>query len=222
HRRDDHLAPVGIGLRRPWLVRQIDAGVGVKFTGGLRHAQQGVDRYGLLIALESKRIELQRLIIDDDLAAHQSRLKRAFAAQRRRQAVEPGIGKQLFAWIEARNLQREPPWPLIGLRKRDVELRCERIGEHHAQSRMLVPCFSAESTGVGALADGPAETPRAFSHIYVALCDPPGELHLSLRRAHLETLDRQAFLGDRKSTRLNSSHVKISYAVFCLKKKKHK
>src|SRR5436309_4926095 len=28
--------------------------------------------------------------------------------------------------------------------------------------------------------------------------------------------------GDRKSTRLNSSHVKISYAVFCLKKKKKK
>src|SRR5207249_11648605 len=27
---------------------------------------------------------------------------------------------------------------------------------------------------------------------------------------------------DRKSTRLNSSHVSISYAVFCLKKKKHK
>src|SRR5690606_23006798 len=27
---------------------------------------------------------------------------------------------------------------------------------------------------------------------------------------------------DRKSTRLNSSHVKISYAVFCLKKKKEK
>src|SRR5690606_41840440 len=27
---------------------------------------------------------------------------------------------------------------------------------------------------------------------------------------------------DRKSTRLNSSHVKISYAVFCLKKKTHR
>src|SRR5437773_9118103 len=26
---------------------------------------------------------------------------------------------------------------------------------------------------------------------------------------------------DRKSTRLNSSHITISYAVFCLKKKKH-
>src|SRR5690349_22206124 len=30
------------------------------------------------------------------------------------------------------------------------------------------------------------------------------------------------FKGDRKSTRLNSSHVEISYAVFCLKKKKKK
>src|SRR5437773_8365525 len=27
--------------------------------------------------------------------------------------------------------------------------------------------------------------------------------------------------SDRKSTRLNSSHITISYAVFCLKKKKH-
>src|SRR5256885_6816659 len=29
------------------------------------------------------------------------------------------------------------------------------------------------------------------------------------------------FVGDRKSTRLNSSHLVISYAVFCLKKKKN-
>src|SRR2546426_6944099 len=30
-----------------------------------------------------------------------------------------------------------------------------------------------------------------------------------------------AWLSDRKSTRLNSSHLVISYAVFCLKKKNH-
>src|SRR5438067_5454688 len=35
-------------------------------------------------------------------------------------------------------------------------------------------------------------------------------------------LVRSLTLGDRKSTRLNSSHVSISYAVFCLKKKKNK
>src|SRR5207302_3600270 len=34
-----------------------------------------------------------------------------------------------------------------------------------------------------------------------------------------QTLDGATELQDRKSTRLNSSHVKISYAVFCLKKK---
>src|SRR5690349_22407629 len=34
--------------------------------------------------------------------------------------------------------------------------------------------------------------------------------------------DHPAVGGDRKSTRLNSSHVEISYAVFCLKKKKKK
>src|SRR3712207_8362436 len=33
-------------------------------------------------------------------------------------------------------------------------------------------------------------------------------------------LDVGAHDGDRKSTRLNSSHANISYAVFCLKKKK--
>src|SRR3712207_8408488 len=33
---------------------------------------------------------------------------------------------------------------------------------------------------------------------------------------------RVPIFGDRKSTRLNSSHANISYAVFCLKKKKKK
>src|SRR5438067_5659970 len=37
--------------------------------------------------------------------------------------------------------------------------------------------------------------------------------HARWRAAHSKTF------GDRKSTRLNSSHVSISYAVFCLKKK---
>src|SRR5437899_6710921 len=46
-----------------------------------------------------------------------------------------------------------------------------------------------------------------------------------LRRAGAETetaLGAIQRAGDRKSTRLNSSHLGISYAVFCLKKKKKK
>src|SRR5437667_6052309 len=38
----------------------------------------------------------------------------------------------------------------------------------------------------------------------------------------LDILRDGALTADRKSTRLNSSHITISYAVFCLKKKKKK
>src|SRR5258705_5923431 len=40
------------------------------------------------------------------------------------------------------------------------------------------------------------------------------------RRASRSRARGQRVVGDRKSTRLNSSHLGISYAVFCLKKKK--
>src|SRR5205814_9217907 len=36
-----------------------------------------------------------------------------------------------------------------------------------------------------------------------------------------QTKERRHAMADRKSTRLNSSHLGISYAVFCLKKKKN-
>src|SRR3712207_7081042 len=45
----------------------------------------------------------------------------------------------------------------------------------------------------------------------------PGH-HLKASR-QLDHLDSAVLLLDRKSTRLNSSHANISYAVFCLKKK---
>src|SRR5207249_10475784 len=49
----------------------------------------------------------------------------------------------------------------------------------------------------------------------------PRQPHVKLARASARTRadDRAARRRDRKSTRLNSSHVSISYAVFCLKKK---
>src|SRR3712207_8453956 len=53
-----------------------------------------------------------------------------------------------------------------------------------------------------------------------------GGAHLRARARHLRGDDRgvggtrRARGRDRKSTRLNSSHANISYAVFCLKKKR--
>src|SRR5439155_19415277 len=42
----------------------------------------------------------------------------------------------------------------------------------------------------------------------------------TMRRNLIDLTTTHGLHGDRKSTRLNSSHVAISYAVFCLKKKK--
>src|SRR5207302_9273566 len=66
-----------------------------------------------------------------------------------------------------------------------------------------------------ALADGRAVAVGEARDEVVGVGPAGGLLDLGLARAGLEE-------ADRKSTRLNSSHVKISYAVFCLKKKKKK
>src|SRR5947207_4007159 len=50
------------------------------------------------------------------------------------------------------------------------------------------------------------------------LAPPPAPVAQGIERAPPE---REVAGSDRKSTRLNSSHTVISYAVFCLKKKKH-
>src|SRR5438874_9021871 len=79
--------------------------------------------------------------------------------------------------------------------------------------------------------------PRSTLFPYTTLfrSNPPTETSFAELRSHIFwsvlTLedavgfpcDLSAGLGveDRKSTRLNSSHVEISYAVFCLKKKNH-
>src|SRR5690606_40514971 len=50
----------------------------------------------------------------------------------------------------------------------------------------------------------------------------PLTLEITLDKAHtMNDLFQLLESQDRKSTRVNSSHVKISYAVFCLKKKMH-
>src|SRR5690606_40359014 len=78
-----------------------------------------------------------------------------------------------------------------------------RIGRAHITEGALVSPQNGESLA----------TIQQLDPVYADFTQSAGEL-LKLKQS-LEA-------GDRKSTRLNSSHVKISYAVFCLKKKKHK
>src|SRR5437763_16900538 len=65
------------------------------------------------------------------------------------------------------------------------------------------PLFPYTTLFRSASASGPAPTTTRSGRMKSAIAEP------SLRNS-----------GDRKSTRLNSSHRCISYAVFCLKKKK--
>src|SRR5438552_18206825 len=55
---------------------------------------------------------------------------------------------------------------------------------------------------------------RSLRHAAERLLAPPERSPVGRRGSH------RALFRDRKSTRLNSSHQIISYAVFCLKKKK--
>src|SRR6266571_81340 len=62
--------------------------------------------------------------------------------------------------------------------------------------------------------------PRSTLFPYTTLFRSPGRLARSLVAYEgVERHPRVRHLGDRKSTRLNSSHMSTSYAVFCLKKK---
>src|SRR5438034_8256919 len=65
-------------------------------------------------------------------------------------------------------------------------------------------------------------TDDAGRQVLVASLDS-GDYQVVVRRLGFQRAERFFRAGpDRKSTRLNSSHTVISYAVFCLKKKKKK
>src|SRR5690349_23933251 len=91
---------------------------------------------------------------------------------------------------------RRPPrstlFPYTTLFRSDGEVLVLENVRFHPEEEKNDEIFSKQ---LAALCDG------------VFICDAFGSAH----RAHA---------SDRKSTRLNSSHVEISYAVFCLKKKK--
>src|SRR5690606_39494880 len=69
-----------------------------------------------------------------------------------------------------------------------------------------------------------APAPAGRGSIAIGCCACSARSNVQGHRivVHMEDTQRGHCVGDRKSTRLNSSHVKISYAVFCLKKKKKK
>src|SRR5260221_3516839 len=65
----------------------------------------------------------------------------------------------------------------------------------------------------------PRSTLFPYTTLFRSPAELPGEAGRDTRHDGRDLVHSQG--GDRKSTRLNSSHTVISYAVFCLKKKKN-
>src|SRR5580698_5337295 len=104
-------------------------------------------------------------------------------------------------------------------------------GEHAYAVRVLADMYIYTGGGVG-LGEGVQDGVQdgGFEKVIARLKDPTprARVKAEMRDAHPTTWENLyagagpdgTLLLDRKSTRLNSSHMSISYAVFCLKKKK--
>src|SRR5690554_7451759 len=99
----------------------------------------------------------------------------------------------------------------------------------HLPSSTLFPYTTLFRSGITATADAVAELRdrvQAVTQALAAARTAERDARNAAREAaasadRLRTREREAWTAfeDRKSTRLNSSHVRISYAGFCLKKK---
>src|SRR5947209_5444359 len=94
-------------------------------------------------------------------------------------------------------------------------------GDSHAEACLRIGEYCSAGSRNGEIADVLQElyfgTPPAWQSL---LCSKA--LYWSFKYAAENWFWNEEQYEDRKSTRLNSSHANISYAVFCLKKKKHR
>src|SRR3712207_8037962 len=81
----------------------------------------------------------------------------------------------------------------------------------------LAEAMIHEDIDITLVDSNPTVLQRINDHLDVLTVNANGIEVDALKNLNIETYD---LLVDRKSTRLNSSHANISYAVFCLKKKK--
>src|SRR5947209_14098476 len=108
---------------------------------------------------------------------------------------------------------------------------CERrqsiqtLGEHAQPAIAHIRFVDATRPKLHAFSSTSAGSPRLSVHFFGAVfrrLRPFLPIAIWWKIKSLQRVGRAAVfpLQDRKSTRLNSSHANISYAVFCLKKKK--
>src|SRR3989454_6834143 len=142
-----------------------------------------------------RRVWPDRIVEENNLQAQISALRKAFGADRDLIRTVAGRGYRFTGAIRDAETAVPPPAGLTNL-----------------------PSHLADLIGRDASLDTVVDLITAHRLVTLTGAGGVGKTRLALEAA------RQLLLrfpdGDRKSTRLNSSHLVISYAVFCLKKKK--
>src|SRR5690606_11954521 len=158
---------------------------------------------GLLVAEAERALEA-----DDTETARIALYKAQLGAPKHKRLMkalqEPGI-KQLVQKTELEHLA-DRKLPVSKQRFRDIDQELLYVLDEKGHTVHLT------DQGVDFLSP---ENPNEF-----VLPDISSLVHQIEHDPDLEPQEKLDRRRDRKSTRLNSSHVKISYAVFCLKKKK--
>src|SRR3989442_13947602 len=116
-------------------------------------------------------------------------------------------------------------WPVQGgdHRRFDVEDVRENLATLAQDLVVALRAEEIEALRADCVHESVAATGQDHYAIGVVLADRVEQMdELLVGVAVEDQLAAVSVQGDRKSTRLNSSHVRISYAVFCLKKKKNK
>src|SRR5690606_20608844 len=150
-------------------------------------------------------------------AGPQTRAGLRESARRRVEAYVRAFGHELLRAIQP-EVRFEVPLAAARVRGRiDLLLRAEEGG---GEARVELVDFKTTANRP------PAEMHVNQLRLYAAAAEAMGlePVRLAIHDLDADGGARQSVpqdhAADRKSTRLNSSHVKISYAVFCLKKKK--
>src|SRR5690349_24012762 len=118
--------------------------------------------------------------------------------------------KRSIAWAIAQTWAREGAKLAFTYQGERLKENVEELAGTFGADTLILPCDVTKDDEIAS--------------VFKSVGEKFGKLDLLLHSVAFAPKDalEGEFVKDRKSTRLNSSHVEISYAVFCLKKKKKK
>src|SRR5690606_30181043 len=190
-----------------------DDGPRASVGGGGRPGAVGKDRQRLHLplAFQRRRVVLHEALIPGGPHVHGevSRLHGAVIGR-----VE---GREHRDLVHVQHVIKQlHHFPAKGVVRGHISFTVKKAVSSRSDDPPIVPSLVVDREGFHA---GGGELFPVFDKLFPRAAGPC-ETSVFVKIPAVKHQDGIELVADRKSTRLNSSHVKISYAVFCLKKKK--